>query len=370
MRILHICNSYCSTKVHSELYSELDKIGVEQIIYSYPSLQSQVGNNRFDGKHVVFVYSDVYRKYHRIIFHKKIFDIVKDICRRIDMSTIDCIHATTLFSDGGVAYTLHKKFDIPYVVAIRNTDVNSFMNYAPQTWLMGRKVLAHANKLIFISPSMYKLFCRKWFFKDIAKKSASKTIICPNGINTYWLEHIQHLPKENNAEILYIGRFDSNKNVLRLIQAFLQLRNELPQIHLTLVGGKGEQEKAIIALAQANKEAISYMGPIYERADLQHIMYKSSIFAMTSIYETFGLVYVEALSQGLPILFTKGQGVDGFFADDIGVAVNPRDTNAIIQGLRTLITKYDRYQGYRNVNFEQFRWSNIAKKYKEIIFKL
>ena len=133
MRILHICNSYCSTKVHSELYSELDKLGVEQVVYAYPTSPSMVGNNQFEGAHTKFVYSDIFRSYHRLLFHKKIHDVTKDVCKRVDMSKIDSIHATTLFSDGSVAYALHKKYGIPYVVAVRNTDVNEFMGYAPHT---------------------------------------------------------------------------------------------------------------------------------------------------------------------------------------------------------------------------------------------
>lgn len=367
MIILHICNDYCYSKVHSELYAELDKLGVEQVVYAYPIDRSRAENNRFDGNHTEFISADVLRPYHRFFFHKKIHDIVKDVCQRVDMSKVDCIHATTLFSDGGVAYALHKKYGIPFVVAVRNTDVNEYMSMMPHTWHLGKKVMAAANKLVFISPSIYKRFCNKPFFKGVAKASENKTIICPNGINAYWLEHIDQKTRKNAKKFLYIGRFDKNKNVLRLIDAFLELRKEIPDVHFTIVGERGEQEAEIIEKANTYKGSISYLGPIYDREELRHIMQQSSVFAMTSIYETFGLVYIEALTQGLPILFTKGQGVDGFFKEDIGMAVNPKDINDIKRGLRELLKNYSSYQGCRNVNFEQFRWSVIAKKYKEII---
>ena len=45
---------------------------------------------------------------------------------------------------------------------------------------------------------------------------------------------------------------------------------------------------------------------------------------MTSFYETFGLVYAEAMSQGLPIIYTEGQGIDGFYEEgDVGFPVDP-----------------------------------------------
>jgi len=370
MKVLHICNDFCYSKVHSELYKELDKLGVEQVVYAYPMDRSRAENNRFESLNTVFISADVLRSYHRFLFHKKIRDLVADVCRRVDMSTIDCVHATTLFSDGGVAYALHKKYGIPYVVAVRNTDVNEYMVLAPHTWLLGRKVIANANKLVFISPSIYKHFCEKRFFSTIAKQSAAKTVICPNGINEYWLNHITSETTSSTTEILYIGRFDKNKNVLRLIEAFLELRKELPDVHMTIVGERGEQEKSINEISRVYADAISYLGPIYDREELRKIMRRVSVFAMTSIHETFGLVYIEALSQGLPILFTRHQGVDGFFADSIGVAVNPKDTEDIKRGLRELLVNHDKYRGYRRVDFSQFKWEDIARKYKDIIFNL
>lgn len=367
MNVLHICNDYCYTKVHSELYSELDRLGVEQVIYTYPLSSAYIGANRYDGERTSFVYSDAHKHYHKYFYHKKIHDIAKDVCLRVDMSQIDCIHATTLFSDGGVAYALHKEFGTPYVVAVRNTDVNEYMSIAFHTWLLGRKVIENAQKLVFISPSIYNHFCQRRFFKNVALNSETKTVICPNGINTYWLEHITTKPTEKPHEILYVGRFDSNKNVLRLIDAILTLRIEIPDLHFTIVGERGEQESEIISKAEAHKDAITYLGPIYDREKLRCIMRQSGIFAMVSIFETFGLVYVEALSQGLPILFTKGQGVDGFFPEDIGIAVNPKSVDDIRRGLRELIINNAKFRGYKRVDFEQFRWCNIAIKYKNEI---
>ena len=68
MKVLHICNSYCSTKVHSELYSELDKLGVEQIVYTYPMNLQNIGNNRFEANHTEFIYSDASKRSHKYLY--------------------------------------------------------------------------------------------------------------------------------------------------------------------------------------------------------------------------------------------------------------------------------------------------------------
>lgn len=56
---------------------------------------------------------------------------------------------------------------------------------------------------------------------------------------------------------------------------------------------------------------------------------ESDIFVMVSHSETFGLVYIEALSQGLPILYTRGQGIDGTLKEKIGEAADSYDENSI-----------------------------------------
>jgi glycosyltransferase involved in cell wall biosynthesis len=48
----------------------------------------------------------------------------------------------------------------------------------------------------------------------------------------------------------------------------------------------------------------------------------SDIFIMPSYNETFGLVYIEAMSQGLPIIYTQNEGVDGYFKEgSVGYSV-------------------------------------------------
>ena len=87
-----------------------------------------------------------------------------------------------------------------------------------------------------------------------------------------------------------------------------------------------------------------------------------SVFAMPSIHETFGLVYIEALSQNLPVLYTKGQGIDGIFDDTVGVGVNALSVEDIAQALKLMLERREQY-GNSHVDFTMFDWRNIAKNY-------
>ena len=109
-------------------------------------------------------------------------------------------------------------------------------------------------------------------------------------------------------------------------------------------------------------EAISYLGAIYEKDKLCEVFRSHTLFAMASFTETFGLVYVEALSQNLPVVFTKGQGIDGLFDESVGIGVNPLSIDDIKSAIKTILSSPELYSN-ETINFEDFRWSCVAEKY-------
>ncbi len=75
--------------------------------------------------------------------------------------------------------------------------------------------------------------------------------------------------------------------------------------------------------------------PLYREAD---------VFLLPSRRETFGLVYAEAISQGLPVLYGRGQGFDGQFEDGrVGYAVDPDDPVAIADKVLSILGDYARF---------------------------
>lgn len=371
MKILHLCNDFCGSKVHTNLYQAIDKIGdIEQTIFTSTTDHSLIGENRFEAQHSHFLYSTALKKYHRYLYHIKINDIFKSLISMTDCTQFTLVHAVTLFSDGGVAFKIHKKYRIPYFVAVRNTDVNYFLKYAPHTWHMAREILKHAEKIIFISPALQKLLCQHIAIKSILPSIKSKFVIQPNGVDPFWLQNIQPIQKTHTHEILYIGYFESAKNILRLIRAVLSLSSEYEDIKLNLVGGTGKQHNIVTELVTKYPKHLKYWGKIYDKKQLQKIFNSNQLFAMPSLYETFGLVYIEALSQHLPIIYSKGQGIDGLFKQDIGIAVNPLSELEIASAITDIFEHQEKYQEHNLVDFNEFSWTTIANNYNLLYHKL
>ena len=369
MTILHICNDFSYSKVHTNLYKNLDIYGLQQIIYHPLRKIDNIGKNVFSFNVVQskIIYSRVLKKHHRLFFRRKIDYLYKDIINKIDLKNINYQLSTTLFSDGALAYKIFKDYNIPYVVTLRNTDINLFLRVHPDLYVLAKKILLNSNKIIFISPSLKDVFFKNRYFSKIEKYLDSKIEIIPNGIDNFWLENINIIAPKTQNEFLFIGRFDSNKNVIRLINSLENNRKQFPDIKLNLIGGYGNKHDDVLTNIR-NKNWIKYHGKIHDKNKLKDIFSHCDFFAMPSIHETFGLVYIEALSQGLPVLYTKGQGVDGIFEKEVGIATNPKNETQISYDISWMIeNRKFLADNIKEMDFARFDWTKISLRYKRIL---
>lgn len=386
IHVLHITNSYGGTEVYSNLIIALDKLGIQQTIFV--PLNSK-NHKRIDGKQLHFtvsdsiiIYSTALKKYHKFLYRKKINTILNEVEKNIDIKNINLIQAGLFCTDGAVAYELHKKFQIPYIVAVRNTDVNTY--YKKMFWERSYfySILENSAYIIFLSPKYKLTFLNLLNNKNIDIIN-EKSIVIPNGVDSLYLENRIKLVKKINSPIRFVfaGAFNRGKNIHKVISALDKLKEKGFNIHFSIIGKglmyRNEDDNYVrkILELEKNRDWID----VFEskaRNELIKIFEYSDIFVMPSIPETFGLVYVEALSQGLPIIYANGQGFDGYYNDrNIGYGVNPSDTKDISEKLELIINNFEKLSlNITKLNLEEdFSWKNISffylKLYKKILFQ-
>ena len=361
MRILHICNDYSGSKVHCNLYKSLDALLDGQTVYAYYDSSEVTSGNQIETEHSHVIYDDIQNRYMRKVYPLNRWWVFHSLVKKIDVRNFDCIHATTLFSDGGIAYKLHKKYKIPYVVAVRATDIKYIQRNPKLLMKTAKDILLHASKIIFINRVSYDNVADYVRTVGIWKLVKDKFLIRPNGIDEYWLRNIYSEKRSNTHTVCYMGNFYVRKNVVRLIKAIEMLKASYPDIVLHIVGDGGPDETIVYDMAE-NDSAIHLHGRISDKETIRDILRQNAIFAMPSIGETFGLVYVEALSQGLRLIYSKNEGIDGLFYK-VGEAVDPKSVESIARGICTIIDHYDDYNDNIEVGFSQFDWRNIAREY-------
>ena len=360
--VLQVCNDFTFSKVHSNLYRELDAQGVKQAVF-VPLRKEAPEDNRFDGQNTTFVFAHILKRLHRVFFFHKIEKTVREIEKTVDLNQISCIHATTLFSDGMVARELYRKYGIPYMVAVRNCDVNAFLRYLPHLWWVHRAVLEDSQKVIFITPNLQQRLLKHPTLFKMRETVASKSIVVPNGINEFWINNLQTESNANPHHVVYAGNFTRNKNLPRLIHALQSLRAEIPDLHFDVAGDGGDDQERVLALMHRNADWITYHGKITDLEEMKSLYRANRIFAMPSKSETFGLVYLEAMSQGLSVLWTRGEAIDGMFTELIGESVNPLSESDITTALKKLLLHPESYQSLPPSTFDTFRWPSIAQQY-------
>ncbi|RIO09157.1 glycosyltransferase family 4 protein [Mammaliicoccus sciuri] len=363
MKILHLNSNFVYTDIYRNLLDSQNP-EIENIIFC--PLKKKIEFN----SDVYKVFSPVIiKKYHSILSKVRREKSFNYILKNNLLDGIDLIHAHTLTNDGILANKIFKKYKIPFVLTIRNTDVNFSLKYKKHVKKEYKEAIENASLLIFPNYS-YKNKLKKFFENShkICHKISHSPII-PNGIDNYWLQNKATTEKTLGKEInlLFIGRIYKDKNLHRILKAIQEI-NTL-KINLNVIG-KVQDQKYFNKLKK--KHHFNYLGSL-NRYEISEVMKTNDLFIMPSLNETFGLVFIESLTQNLPIIYTMHEGVYGYFDDGkYGVAVDPKNINDITEAINYIVNNYSAFQSrLRNKEFiNAFDWNNIGQKYSEIYRKI
>lgn len=175
--------------------------------------------------------------------------------------------------------------------------------------------------------------------------------------------------------VLFVGTREPRKNLDGLLAAHAQLIADAAgaesDLDLVLVGpeGWGENSDAGARVAHGRVRALGFV----PQRDLAPLYAAAEVFCYPSLLEGFGLPVLEAMAQGTPVVTSKGTATEELVAGGGGVAVDPRDSAAIADGLTTVLTKVDRAelaQQARTTSAE-YTWGRTAEltlaAYRELI---
>jgi len=367
MKILHVNSYYSGGNFYKNLYNYQVGIGYE--IKVFVPVHTCVEDQIEYGSYATI--SKNHSKLDRFIFHLKVNKIYKDLLNKCNVSEYSVIHAHSLFVNGFVAMKLKEHFNIPYVVAVRNTDVNVFFRRLVYLRRTGLKILENADQIIFISDSYKRQVLCKYVPFEKRQMIADKISVITNGIDDFWLDNF---PNRNSIKpsvdlnqrtmrLLHVGDINKNKNIQTTIQAIEILRNRNNRVVFEVVGEVKNQ--SIYALL-IDLPYVNYLG-VRNKEELLGIYGKNDILVLPSIYETFGLVYAEAMSQGLPVIYTRGQGFDGQFENGlVGYAVDSHNPREIADSILQIYENYSAISEACLIHSKNYSWDKIGESISNI----
>jgi len=241
--------------------------------------------------------------------------------------------------------------------------------YASAPVLMGleRSRVASYRRLIAVSRALRQELI------DQYEIPGDRITVVPNGINEDFFEpgdgpaiRKELGIKDDEILLLYLGRLSARKGLGMLLDAFRDLNSENKKIKL-VIAGVGDYGPRISSFIKDNclEKDIIYIGNIPGHK-IRSYYACCDIFVLPSLYETFGIVLLEAMSQGKPVVATRIGGIPDVVGED-GIIVEP-NVLAIKAGILRLVNEPDlrkRLGEQAKKSARKFLWSSVVKQVED-----
>lgn len=357
--ITHICNNYVGTKVHSKLciniashYKNISQNVFIPIRDKNHKLVNALKDNRVNEDYILCNF-----KFLKFLPLLKV--LINFFVFRSKQYKSDLIISHTVWSDGVIAYLNYLIAKTPYSVSVRDTDFNVFFpKLRHYHWLI-RLVLKNANSVVFIN-KCYLVRSSEKFPKLFSNLNNLVTI--PNGVDNFWLENQYSISnKERDYDFIFVGNNEPRKNLKRVFSALSQL-STIKKIKFCIVGLDVVTVEKILSITDI-PTWIDVLGKLNKEQLIAYYR-NSKILLVPSYRETFGLVYIEALSQGCAVIHAKNEGIDKMFDTRTVRAVDPMSIDEILNTSNQLLSDYSEFKA--DINIDAYDWSVISDRYLNI----
>ncbi len=176
---------------------------------------------------------------------------------------------------------------------------------------------------------------------------ASKIDIVPLGIpDVSNPKAREQRPRGKPRTLLYLGRLEKRKGVVDLLQAMPEIVRSVPDVQLVLIGKDREhapgnishQEYFACNFPPELQKHVIFAG-FLEESEINHWFERADAFVAPSIYESFGLIFIEAMRWSLPVIGTHAGGIPEVVEDGLnGYLVNPRAPHEIAARVVEILT--------------------------------
>ena len=174
------------------------------------------------------------------------------------------------------------------------------------------------------------------YYKDLVKP---KCVYIPNLVSK--ADKVSEL---KNLNLVSIGRLSHEKGFLDLIDVFALVQMKYPTAILNIIGDGEEKEKINNKIKKYGLEKNVKMHGFLDKEHIGKILSESSIYVMTSLTESFGIVLLEAFSYGVPaVAFTSAEGANEIISNNWdGYLIEDRNIDEMAKRICNLMGNYSR----------------------------
>jgi len=275
----------------------------------------------------------------------------------------EVVHAHNFFYAGFMAKWLRETRDIPFVLTEHSS-----------AFAMGDVSSTCDSMLEGVADAADQLTCVSRRLKNLLQGRFKRNFgLLPNLVDANFFEvDLGDTFNRSHFTILSVGSLDQNKNHKMLLRAFAaEFRNRLAVLK---IAGEGPLYTELQDLAESLciSSQVCFLGRL-SRKEVRDEMLSAHCFVHPSNYETFGVVLIEALACGLPLIATRSGGPEDIVNQDNGILVDANSEVQMATAMRLVeqnLTKFDRKK-LRNEALNKFGdvafVKNAVANYEEAI---
>lgn len=265
----------------------------------------------------------IYRAPGRGIFHRTMLvqlgQYLAEEMRRTGVPALIVGHKMTV--EGIAVAVAAAELGCPYALTIQGDTDTKILNARPDLAPVFRRVFHGASMVVSFAP---------WSLAEVEAKlgkrsGPTKIIPCPTELDQ------PIAPVEDREGLLSVFHLKNykRKNLPNMAKSLALLDQEGRQLSLAIVGGGSVADQVAAKKTAGDGPGVIFEGPL-EREDIAQRMNQSAGFVLPSKRETFGLVFIEALFAGCPVIYPEGQAIEGYFEDcPFAISVPPGDVRKL-----------------------------------------
>lgn len=214
----------------------------------------------------------------------------------------DIIHAHNALYAGVLAQVVANEASIPYVITEHSSWVLKGSYHGSSRRRIGH-CYSDASVVTAVSHSLARKITDDYGVDDVA--------VVPNIIPAEFRDYKGPLKQRSiaNPYYIHVASLDDNKNQRLLLKSFKAVLDAKPGARLCVIGdGPNKRQLSALALDLGMDQSVEFIG-VKTRSEVAKLLAKSDVFLLTSLFETFGVVAIEAQAMGLPVVSTPCGGV-------------------------------------------------------------
>lgn len=277
----------------------------------------------------------------------------------------DLIHAHCHIWAGRAAKIINEKYGIPFIVTEHYTGYLTG-NIPAWKFMEVPAIARSAAKVLAVSEALARKL-------EFLIKGISVSVV-HNMVNVEYFDKPSQRSSSLPYRFLFVGFLQKKKAVDVLISAFSELVQNGYDVFLE-VGGDGPERTMLENMVKEKKisDRVSFLG-LLTRENVRKAMWRANAFVLPSYVETFGVVLIEAMATGLPVIANRCGGPEEFVEKSSGLLLEPGDVKGLSDAMLKFVTSansdYDS-KYIREDTLKRFSRKNIAQKliqtYREVI---